>query len=125
MIVSGIPQSPNLNRGAQLKWKFYSTASCRVSGVNQKRSVKLAVLDSGKWIEIGNVSARLDGKTWFNVGNATIPPDKSIPKEGDIIEVRYLYAFKGGALFQTTFIGPRNDVQLSECTMDQLKFKNT
>jgi len=96
--------------GNQLKFKFYATASCRVSGVNQRRSVKLAVLDSGKWIEIGNV---------------TIPPNKDIPVEDQIVEVRYLYAYKGGSLFQPAYIGPRNDVELNECTIHQLKYKKT
>ena len=96
--------------GSQLKFKFYTTASCRVSGVNQKRSVKLAVLDSRKWIEIGNV---------------TIPPNRDIPVDDQIVEVRYLYAYKGGSLFQPAYIGLRNDVELNECTIDQLKYKNT
>jgi bifunctional non-homologous end joining protein LigD len=96
--------------GSQLKFKIYATASCRVSGVNQKRSVKLAVLDLGKWIEIGNV---------------TIPPNRDIPVDDQIVEVRYLYAYKGGSLFQPAYIGLRNDVALNECTIDQLKYKNT
>ena len=58
------------------------------------------------------------------VGNVTIPANKDIPKEGQIVEVRYLYAYRGGSLFQPTYLGPRTDVLKDECTFSQLKYKN-
>ena len=96
--------------GSQLKFKFYATASCIVVGVNQKRSVSLGLMD-------GAVCP-------VEVGNVTIPPNKDIPKAGQVVEVRYLYAYRGGSLFQPTYLGPRTDVLKDECTFSQLKYKN-
>ena len=96
--------------GSQLKFKFYTTASCIVVGVNQKRSVSLGLMDGGIYpVEVGNV---------------TIPPNKDIPKVEQVVEVRYLYAYRGGSLFQPTYLGPRTDVLKDECTFSQLKCKN-
>jgi bifunctional non-homologous end joining protein LigD len=102
--VAGRPAST----GNQLKFKFYETASCVVTGINQKRSVALGVYDDGKMREIGNV---------------TIPPNQAIPQAGDIVETRYLYAFPKGSLFQPTYLGKRDDIPREECTADQLKIK--
>ena len=44
-----------------------------------------------------------------------------MPDEMIVIEVRYLYSFKGGSLFQPTFNEPRNDVETKEYLIDQLK----
>lgn len=94
--------------GAQLKFKFYETASVIVSKINDKRSVGVAVLDGGKQVEIGNV---------------TIPPNKEIPAENAIVEVRYLYAYEGGSLYQPTYLGVRDDVDRADCVIAQLKYK--
>jgi bifunctional non-homologous end joining protein LigD len=104
--ISGRPAS----NGSQLKYKFYATASVYVSCVNDKRSVAMQILDetTGAWLDVGNV---------------TIPVNKEIPQEGAVIEVRYLYAYKGGSLFQTTYLGERNDVDKDECVISQLKYK--
>lgn len=95
--------------GDHLKYKF--TATCSVIAGKQntgKRSVEM-------WL--------YDGDDVENVGNVTIYPNQEIPQQGDIIEVRYLYAFPGGSLFQPVFLGVRDDVTHDECTMSQLKFK--
>ena len=89
--------------GNYLKFKFYNTASCVVSKVNQKRSVSVEVVCG------------------TNVGNVTIPANHEIPKKGDIIEIRYLYAYQGGSLYQPTYLGVRSDVGAD--TLDSLKFK--
>jgi bifunctional non-homologous end joining protein LigD len=95
--------------GAQLKHKFCATASCIVAGVNgSKRSVKLQLIDRGRLIPVGSV---------------TIPTNYLIPKAGQIIEVRYLYAYPGGSLFQPVYLGLRDDVGTTACTVGQLKFK--
>lgn len=91
--------------GNYLKYKFYATASCIVSQVNQKRSVALE-LDCGT-----------------PIGNVTIPPNYSLPNRGDVVEIRYLYAYKGGSLYQPTYLGVREDIDRDECTISQLKFK--
>jgi bifunctional non-homologous end joining protein LigD len=95
--------------GPQLKFKFHATVSLIVASVNKgKRSVELALLDGRKRIAVGNV---------------TIPPNAAVPVAGAIIEARYLYAYKGGSLYQPVFIGVRDDLDASACTLTQLKFK--
>lgn len=111
--VSGRPASG----GAQLKFKFYATASCRVAGVNDKRSVSLEVLDG--------TDPRDVSPSWVNVGNVTIPPNKAIPAKGALAEIRYLYAYRGGSLFQSIYLGQRDDIDEAECTAAQLKYKST
>ena len=96
--------------GDQLKYKFYATASFVVRALNDKRSVSVEVRDAnGKAVDVGNV---------------TIPPNHAVPAVGAIIEVRYLYAYLGGSLFQPTYLGPRDDVDASECVTAQLKYKS-
>ena len=95
--------------GDQLKYKFYATASCLVSKVNAKRSVALQVFN-----EVGTPVA---------IGNVTIPPSHKVPKDGDVVEVRYLYAYHGGSLYQPICQGVRDDIEPAECTEDQLKYK--
>ena len=93
--------------GDQLKYKFTSTASVICKGANDgKRSISIALLD-----ESGNE---------IDVGNVTIPVNHSVPQNGDVVEVRYLYYFKGGALFQPVYLGVRDDVRRDECVMSQL-----
>jgi bifunctional non-homologous end joining protein LigD len=57
------------------------------------------------------------------IGNVTIPPNKDIPSVGDIIEVKYLYAYKGGSLYQPSLLKPRPDLRVEECVIGQLKYK--
>lgn len=91
--------------GKYLKYKFVETGSFIVNAVNNKRSVELR-LDSG-----------------VVVGNVTIPVNFDVPKKGSVVEVRYLYAYKGGSLYQPVYLGERSDIDESECTEDQLKYK--
>ena len=46
-----------------------------------------------------------------------------IPPAGTIVEVRYLYAYPGGRLYQPVYLGPRDDVPPVACSMSQLKIK--
>jgi bifunctional non-homologous end joining protein LigD len=94
--------------GNQVKFKFYATASVIVTKINDKRSVAVAVISGKKKVDVGNV---------------TIPPNKEIPAVKSIIEVRYLYAYKGGNLYQPTYIGVRDDIGLKDCRISQLKYK--
>ncbi|MEX0774651.1 MAG: WGR domain-containing protein [Phycisphaeraceae bacterium] len=95
--------------GAQVKFKFTATASCIVAGANVgKRSVALVVLD---------------GVTQVPVGNVTIPPNQPLPVKGDLVEVRYLYAYEGGSLFHPVCLGKRDDIDAAACTLSQLKLK--
>jgi len=94
--------------GDQMKFKFYDTASVIVSKVNDKRSVGMSLLDEGNEVFVGNV---------------TISVNKEVPKERAIIEVRYLYAYKGGSLYQPTFLQTRTDMDEQDCLLSQLKYK--
>lgn len=95
--------------GNQMKFKFYATASVIVTSHNQKRSVAVAVIADKKQV---------------NVGNVTIQPNKEVPAVDSIIEVRYLYAYKGGHLYQPTYIGVRDDICFEDCLISQLKYKS-
>lgn len=96
--------------GPALKFKFTATVSCIVASVSaKKRSVSLALFD---------------GDVQRPIGNVTIPPNHIVPAVGEIVEVRYLYAFpNGGSLFQPVYQWRRDDLEHSDCTIEQLKFK--
>jgi bifunctional non-homologous end joining protein LigD len=91
--------------GTQVKFKFYATCSALVEKVNAQRSVAL----------------QLEG---VSVGNVTIPSNFDIPRVGDIVEVRYLYYNPGGALYQATYLGVRDDLDTDACCLSQLKCKS-
>ena len=95
--------------GSQLKYKFCETASFIVGKVNDKRSVSLLLLD---------------GENLVGAGNVTIPPNHEIPQKDQVVECRYLYAFKeSGCIYQPVYLGTRDDIPAEECTVSQLKFK--
>ena len=95
--------------GPQFKYKFCETASFIVASVNGKRSVKLNLLN---------------GKSFVDAGNVTIPANHDIPNPGSVVEVRYLYAFKeSGCIYQPVFLGVRDDIDPAECLVTQLKYK--
>ncbi|KON78461.1 WGR domain-containing protein [Leptospira kirschneri] len=97
------------SRGSQIKFKFYETATVSVETVNLKRSVSMRLYD---------------GNDWVSVGNVTIPINFEMPEEKDIIEVRYLYAYRGGSLYQPTYLGVRTDADENDCDLKQLKYKS-
>lgn len=104
--VAGRPNSG----GTQLKHKFYATLSALVGTINRQRSIEIQLFN-----DTGLVTA----------GNVTIPPNHPIPKVGQIVEVRYLYAFRqSGCVYQPVYLGVRSDVLQTECVTKQLKFKN-
>lgn len=106
MFASGRPASG----GSQLKNKFVESASFIVASVNTKRSVALALLD--------------DTSRQVPAGNVTIPPNHPVPEPGEVIEVRYLYAFReSGVIYQPVYLGTRDDLMAGECGVSQLKFK--
>jgi len=80
-----------------------------VTQINAKRSVAVAVRDGEQFIEVGNV---------------TIPPNQDVPAVNTVIEVRYLYAYPGGSLYQPTYLGVRDDLGVDDCVLAQLKYKN-
>jgi bifunctional non-homologous end joining protein LigD len=95
--------------GTQRKLKFTATCSCIVADAKRaKRSVRLELLD---------------GMNPISVGNVTVPPNHSVPVAGQIIEVRYLYAYPGGSLYQPVYLGRRDDVDPKDCRLAQLKYR--
>jgi bifunctional non-homologous end joining protein LigD len=107
------PGRPN-SGGDQLKFKFCATASCIVVKTNAtKRSISLAVYD-----DIG---------LYVQVGNCTVYPNQDIPTAGSIVEVKYLYYFPGGSLFQPVLLGTgdctRDDIDTVDCKLSKLKAK--
>ncbi len=105
--VAGRPNSG----GDQIKRKFVATCSVIVAGHSkEKRSVQMELLDaaSGQRVPVGNV---------------TIPPNFGIPAVGAVVEVRYLYGMRGGSLIQPIYAGVRDDIDVGDCTTDQIQYK--
>ena len=96
--------------GPQLKFKFYNTATVLVLDINLKRSIVMGILSEGNFY-------------WLPVGNVTIPPNKEIPHVNSVIEVRYLYAYPGGSLYQPVYLSERDDMDIDACQVSQLKYK--
>jgi predicted DNA-binding WGR domain protein len=95
--------------GPQLKFKFVATVSAIVAKINQKRSVEVGLFQ---------------GRSLVSCGNVTIPANQEIPRIGEVVEVRYLYAYRESlALYQPVYLGLRDDVEPGECIVQQLKFK--
>jgi bifunctional non-homologous end joining protein LigD len=101
------PGRPN-SGGSQLKFKFTESASCIVDRVSDaRRSVALVLLDeNGAPVQVGNV---------------TVPVNLAVPAVGAMVEVRYLYRYEKGSLFQPVLLGVRNDIALHECTLAQVR----
>jgi bifunctional non-homologous end joining protein LigD len=105
-----VPGRPN-SGGTQLKHKFYATLSALVGTVNAKRSIEIKLFNK---------------KALVTAGNVTIPANHPIPEVGEVVEVRYLYAFReSGCVYQPVYLGVRSDVVQTECLTNQLKFKNS
>jgi bifunctional non-homologous end joining protein LigD len=105
------PYSPGrpASGGSMLKFKFYATASCVVvPGRAGKRSIGLALMKDGDLIP---------------VGNCTVPANQDIPADDSIVEIRYLYAYPNGSLYQPTLLGVRDDIGIEDCSVKQLKYK--
>lgn len=103
--VAGRPASG----GSQVKCKFYATCTCLVTAQNDQRSVRLHLLDAtGSAVSVGNV---------------TVSSNKTVPQAGSLVEIRYLYAYKGGSLYQPAYLGQRDDLDPEACVLDQLKYK--
>lgn len=96
--------------GDALKHVFYETSTFVVDQVAKgKRSVHLVVFDAS--------GARVD------MGKVTISSNFDIPAVGALVDVRYLYAHPEGKLHISTYKGVRDDLDISACTVAQLKYK--
>ena len=93
-----------------MKFKFYEEATVVVTQTHKtKRSVFFGAYDKAVQLQ--------------SLGRVTIPPNQEIPEVGQIIEVRYLYAYKNGSLYQPTFKMVRTDQQVKDCLTSGLKYK--
>jgi len=97
--------------GPQLKCPFYAKCSAVVVKQNEQRSVMLALYQNATEGVI--------------VGNVTIPANHQVPPIGAVVEIRYLYAYRGGALYQPVYLGERDDVEPEACSFEKqtLKYK--
>jgi bifunctional non-homologous end joining protein LigD len=101
--------------GDALKHKFKASASCAVlSHSSGKRSVQIAVSN--------DAANALTLQHFIEIGNVAIPGSECLPLVDSVIEVEYLYAFRGGALFQPVYKGPRPDKHFPDAYAS-LKFK--
>jgi len=69
------------------------------------------------------VTALIAGGKHVGVGNVTVPVNQAIPPPGQVVAVRYLYAYPGGSLSQPLLLGVRDDVDREDCRADQLKYR--
>ena len=99
-------------RSDALKFKFTDSLTAEVIGHSEGvKSIEIGVYDDhGKLNSLKNV---------------TVPVSMAIPALGAFVEVRYLYAWPTGGLAQPVLLGVRNDVDKSDCSIAQLKFKQT
>lgn len=102
------PDRPN-SGGDMIKYKFVATASCIVTSHHKaKRSIGVSVYDGDKLISVGNV---------------TVYPNQEIPAVESIVEIKYLYYFPGGSLFQPVLLEQRDDIDKEDCIIEKLKAK--
>lgn len=95
--------------GNSLKYKFIKEASFIVQGHTKgKRSIELGLIDNGNRVFMGK---------------CTVPPNKTVPEIGSVVEVKYLYCYLGGCIFQPVYKEQRTDVDLNECVMSQIVYK--
>src|SRR5260370_12001551 len=103
--------------GQHFKCKFVVTASFIVGPKPEKkandghRSVAVYLLDDTRQRFMGTVG---------------VPDRYRLPKEGEIVEVQYLYCHPGpdGKLIQAKYFGKvRDDIEIAECSVSQLKVK--
>ena len=99
--------------GDYLKFKFCESCTCIVTKVSNKRSVSIGLFQNKGHESLWGI---------VEMGNVTIPANHDIPKEGSIVEVRYLYAYRNGSLYQPVYLGERDDVDLDN--VDSIKYKN-
>lgn len=96
--------------GPALKLKFYESASCVVLKHNEgKRSISIGLYDDN-----GSIVPK---------GNVTIPPNYNWPDVGEVVEIKYLYAYRDGSLYQPQYLGIRFDIEPDACLLSQLKYK--
>lgn len=99
--VAGRPSSG----GNGLKWKFKASATLRVQavGVDGKDSIAVALEDGTKVASCSTIG-------------------KPVPKVGQLVEVEYLYAYRGGSIVQAVYKAVRTDKKKAD-SADSLQYK--
>ena len=105
---------------SQLKFKFYETVSCIVTSHSDQKSKATGKKKSS--VSLGLYESSGKNTELIPVGNCTIPAGWDLPDIGTVVEIRYLYAYKGGSLYQPTFLMERDDV--GPDSLENLKFKS-
>ena len=103
--------------GQHFKCKFVATASFIVGPKPDKKAA-----EGHRSIAV----YALDGTRERFMGTVGVPERYRLPKDGEIVEVRYLYCHPGpeGKLIQAKYFGQvRDDVDRIECSVSQLKLK--
>jgi bifunctional non-homologous end joining protein LigD len=103
--------------GQHFKCKFVSTASFIVGPKPDKKAD-----DGHRSIAV----YLMDSKRPRFMGTVGVPDRYPLPKVEQVVEVRYLYCYPGpeGKLIQAKYFGKvRDDVEIAECTVSQLKLK--
>lgn len=106
--------------GQHLKCKFEQTGSVIV-GPKPRNKVNDGHRSVAMYCYAGERPLRF-------MGSVGVPDKYELPKDGDIIEVRYLYRHHGieGKLIQAKFFGKvRNDVRREDCIPEQFRLKQT
>lgn len=99
--------------GQCLKLKFWASATCLVNGIHPtKRSISLALWDH-------------KARGLVQVGNCTIPPNYKMPIAGDLVEIKYMYAYREGSIYQPQYKGLRPDLTHQAAITSQLKYRST
>jgi bifunctional non-homologous end joining protein LigD len=103
--------------GQHYKCKFVTTASFIVGPKPEKKAG-----DGHRSIAV----YLLDGNQPRFMGTVGVPDRYPLPRVEQIVEVRYLYCHPGpdGKLIQAKYFGTvRDDIELAECNVDQLKLR--
>jgi bifunctional non-homologous end joining protein LigD len=104
-----IPGKP-ASGGNQLKFRFFETSTFHVTKHSKKaRSIEVSVYDE-------------NGKQYI-LGKVSVPVNWEMPEIGSFVEVKYAHCFVDGALYHSVYLGPRDDQDISNCTLSQIKFK--
>ncbi len=105
---------PNLGNAIAVKVKFYAEIAVEVLKWNDKSSVEVAALDSGRLVSVGNVTVHEKYVSQIAVG--------------EVIRVKYLYATDAAKLYQAN-LDPTDDGsviadQVAADPIGLLKFEN-
>jgi bifunctional non-homologous end joining protein LigD len=92
--------------GHNLKVPLVFHAACSIIKCNDKRSVEVGVMRGGVTRSMGNVS---------------VPVSYEMPKPGDVVDVRYPYAYPDGCFARAVYLGPSDSDEIED--YDKLKFK--